>query len=363
VTTGGRPVRPRRSARPVVAVTGAADGIGHDLAVRLAASDRVRRVVGVDTERGDVPGATWRLAEVTDPAVASRLTGVDTVVHLALATDPEASARERTSVNVRGVQAVLTAAAASGVRCVVLCTSAAVYGAHPDNPVPLEEDAPLRAVPDGSLVGDLLEIERLAGTAERAHPGLTVTVVRPAALVGPGVDSLVTRHFAAPRLLVVKGTHPRWQFCHVDDLLSALEAAAVGDVTGACTVACEGWLEQDDVERLSGRHRVELPPRVALGAAERLHQVGVIPAAATDLAYVMHPWVVPSTRLREAGWRAAYDNTAALEVLLEEVRGQHALGTRRVGRRDATLGAAGATVAVIGTAALVRRARRRRRGS
>ena len=71
-------------------------------------------------------------------------------------------------------------------------------------------------------MADLLEIERVADDARRVHPGLDVVVVRPAALVGPGVDTLVTRHFAAPRLLCIKDTAPAWQFCHVEDLASAL---------------------------------------------------------------------------------------------------------------------------------------------
>ena len=106
-------------------------------------------------------------------------------MHLAVDTEIDGHDGARSELNVRGTQTVLTAAAASGVRRVVLCTSAMVYGASADNEVPLDEDAPLRAVPDGSLVCDLLEIERLARQAPRSHPGLKVTVVRPAAVVGP----------------------------------------------------------------------------------------------------------------------------------------------------------------------------------
>jgi hypothetical protein len=108
--------------------------------------------------------------------------------------------------------------------------------------------------------------------------------------------------------------------------------------------------------------RIELPATLAFGTAERLNRLGVVPAPASDLQYVVHPWVVPSTKLREAGWRPVYDNATALGVLLEQVSGHHAVAARRVGRRDATIGAAGAAVAVVGTAALVRRARKKRRG-
>jgi nucleoside-diphosphate-sugar epimerase len=215
-------------------------------------------------------------------------------------------------------------------------------------------------VPDGGLLSDWLEIERLAGQAPRSHPGLQVTVVRPATVVGPGTDSILTRHFEAPRLLMVRDSRPRWQFCHVDDLVSALELAAVGQVDGAVSVGCDGWMEQEDVELVSGLRRIELPASLAFGTAERLHRLGVIPAPASDLQYVVHPWVVSSARLRSAGWRPAYDNPTALGLLLEQVSGHHAVAARRVGKRDATIGA-GAAVAVVGTAALVRIARKKRR--
>ena len=65
----------------MVAVTGAAHGLGHALAARLAVSARVGRVVAIDDHRGDVAGVTWRLADVRDPALAGRLAGVDVLVH------------------------------------------------------------------------------------------------------------------------------------------------------------------------------------------------------------------------------------------------------------------------------------------
>ncbi|KJK59779.1 NAD-dependent dehydratase [Saccharothrix sp. ST-888] len=352
---GGRPL--------TVAVTGAAGVLGERVAARLVASPHVRRVLALDDRRGEVPGVHWRVLDVRDPAVAERLAGVDVVVHLAMDLGMESDARARSAYNVRGAQTVVTAAAAAGVGRVVLCTSAMVYGALPDNEVPLAEDSELRATEEASLVGDLLEIERLARRAPRAHPGLQVTVLRPAVVVGPGVDTVLTRHFEAPRLLVVAGSRPCWQFCHVDDLASALEYAALGLVEGEVTVGCDGWLEQEDVEELSGIRRMELPASLALGTAARLHRLGLTPAPAGDLAYTMYPWVVSGSRLHEAGWRPAYGNEEVLAELLAQVSGKHAVAGRRLGGKEAatSLGAAGATVALVGTAALVRRARKRRR--
>ena len=351
------------AARPglVVAITGAAHGLGHALAVRLAGSARVSRVVAIDDHRGDIAGVTWRLADVRDPALAGRLTGVDVLVH----TDVDlgdSDYRARRAFNVRAAQTVLTAAAAGRVSRVVLVTSAMVYGARPDNPVPLAETAPLGADPDGSVAGDLLEIEHLAQRAPRTHPGMAVTVVRPAALVGDGLDTMVTRHFDSSRLLTVKGCAPRWQFCHIDDLVSALELAVAGEVTGNFAVGCDGWLEQEQVEEISGLRRIELPAGLTFGTAQRLHRIGIYPAPINDLQYLVYPWVVDCQTLREAGWRPAHDNAAVLAALME-ARAVHRATARRIPRKEATITAAGATVAVIGTAAIVRAARRRKRGT
>ena len=322
-------------------------------------------MVAIDDHRGDVTGVTWRVVDVRDPALAGRLTGVDVVVHTDLDLAPDSDARSRRAFNVRGAQTVLTAAAAGRVGRVVLVTSAMVYGARPDNPVPLAETAPLGADPDGSVVGDMLEIEQLAQRSARTHLGMAITVVRPAALVGEGVDTVVTRHFEAPRLLTVKGCAPRWQFCHTADLVSALELAAAGEVSGEFAVGCDGWLEQEQLEELSGLRRIELPAALTFGTAQRLHRAGITPVPVTDLHFVVYPWVVDCQALRAAGWSPEFDNAAAFSVLLEQRAGRLAVAGRRLARKDATVaaGAAGATVAVIGTAAIVRRARRRRRAT
>ena len=343
-----------------MAVTGAARGVGLALSRRLAESSGVRRVIAIDDHRGDLAGVTWRVADVRAPTVAARLDGVDVLVHTDLDLSPDSGSRERRAFNVRGAQAVLTAAAAERIGRVVLVTSAMVYGARPENPVPLREDASLAVDPDDSLAGDMMEIESLAQRARRASPGMSVAVARPAALVGDGIDTLLTRNFESPRLLAVRGYPARWQFCHVDDLASALELAVCGAVPGDFAVGCDGWLDFDQIEALSGLKTIELPARVTLATGQRLHRMGLTPASAADLRYLVYPWVVDCAKLREAGWRAAFENEIAFEVLLSQRGGKHAVAGRRIDRKDAAITAAGATAAVIGTAVIVSRARRRR---
>jgi nucleoside-diphosphate-sugar epimerase len=360
----GQRARGRRG--PVVAVTRAATlpgtAVVAALAARVGETGGPRSVVAVDDRRGPADGAVWRITDVTSPGVAERLAGADVVVHVASPADLAAElalGNRRREQAVRAAQAVATAAAAVGVRRLVVVSSAMVYGALPDNPVPLPDDAPVRAPMDDGVVGDLLEVERVMSRAPRVRPGIALTVVRPAALVGPGVDTVITRHFEAPRLLSVRGAGTVWQFCHLDDLGTAVAHAVLNGLDGALTAGCEGSLSQSDVQQASGMRRIELPEGLAFGTAQRLHRVHVLPTPASDLAFVVHPWAVASQRLRENGWAPGRDNAGCLAEVLAEVRGRYAVAGRRLERRDAAIGAAGAAVALVGTAAVVRVSRRR----
>jgi len=355
----------------VVAVTGAGSGAGAAVLAHLARSPNIASAIGIDPgPPPDGPAGEWRQVDVLDPGSAGTFAGVDAVAHLAVDLTPDPDRDDQRQRNTRAAQTVITAAFAAGVRRVVVVGSALAYGAYADNPVPLPDDAPLRAVPEASAVGDLLEIERIVAAARRGHRGLAITVLRPAVVLGAGDREPMAALLGAPRLLRIRGADTRWQFCHVADLAAAVELAALapaGVLDGPANVACEGWLDHDELERVSGRRSLELPERVAVGMAERLHRLGITPAPPSELAYLVHPWVVDCARLRAAGWSPRYtnaeavaDHLSATEAKPDEARPDDK-GERRRGSPAVVGGAAaGAAVALVGTAALVRRARRRR---
>src|SRR5687768_16634632 len=155
----------RRASAPSrrLAVTGASSGLGLALVERLAARPDVEELVGVDTAAAAVDGVVWRAADVRDPLLSERLAGVGTVVHLAVSYDAADEPVERQACNVRGTASVIEACRAAGVRRLVLVTSVDVYGPRPGRTTapgrPLTERSPLRAEPDLTLTGDLVELE------------------------------------------------------------------------------------------------------------------------------------------------------------------------------------------------------------
>lgn len=357
MTRAPRSGRTQGSGGITVAVTRAASPLGRSVCRQLAGAAGVRQVVALDAARPRVGGVRWRRVGPTDAGLSAALRRVDVLMHLAAVVDPDLDRAAQRRQTTTSASVALMAAAANNVGHIVVVSSARLYGARADNPVPLADDAPLRAEPDAGVLGDLLEVENYLRDAVRAFPHLRVAVLRPAAVVGPGLDDTVAGPLDGPRLLVVRGSCPRWQFCHLDDLASAVEAVIAAGLAGPVTVASDGWLEQAELERALGRRRLELPADVAFGAAARLHALGVTAESAGQLAYLMHPPVVASGRLRALGWRPRHTNA---EALASYAAGRPILPARpRVTAKGATA-AAGATVALVGTAALVRRARRRR---
>ncbi len=279
------------------------------------------------------------------------------------------SSRDREHVVTESADRLFSALAGSEVRRLVVVTSAVLYGPHPHNPVPMPEDHVGDEPPAPGVIAALQTVEDAAQMLARRSEELHLVVLRPAALVAEGIDGDVTRHFAAPRLLGLRGVSMAWQFCHVDDLATAVmvaidgrldrndeaEPAAVAS-SEVVAVGSPGWLEDGEVEAVCHKRRIDLPPSLVFGAADRLQRLGA--SVSGSVPALVYPWAVEPTRLLAAGWQPTYDNTGALEALLVEARAVLHQVARRRGREAA--GAAGATVAALGTALVVRRARRRR---
>ncbi|HVL32294.1 MAG TPA: SDR family oxidoreductase [Actinomycetota bacterium] len=343
----------------VVAVTGIAGYLGGRLLSLLEADPSVDRVIGIDAEEpfGGSPKLDFHHLDVRDARVAKHLAGADVLVHLAFQLDPMRDEERMRSINVDGTRTMLDAASASGVRKIVYPSSATVYGAHPDNDFPLTESSPLRANESFAYAMHKLETERLIEEFRAHHPDVVVTVIRAATAFGPGVENFISRMLEAPRILTIKGYSPPLQFVHEDDLARALKLAIETDLNGVFNAGAEGWLAAEEVEQLIAKRRIELPEAVAFSLAERLWRVGLSAAPPGELHYVMHPWVIDSSKLRTAGWKPEHSNRDALLEAAEAHRKWIALGRARL-RKDSIAKGAAATLGAVGAMALVRRSRR-----
>jgi nucleoside-diphosphate-sugar epimerase len=222
---------------------------------------------------------------------------------------------------------------------VVYLSSAVVYGAWPDNPVPITEEAPLRPNPAIDDAARHAEAERLVADWADDHPGATVAILRPATVLGPGVDSWLAR---TPRFRA-DGADPARQFVHIDDVVSAIEVATERSLDGVFNVAADGSIPGEVVRGLSaGRLSLPVPALAARMLTRWASALGLSNVSPDVLPLIDYPWVVANDRLRAAGWEPQYSNEEAV------VAGRPGGWWREMSpgrRQQLTLGAAGALAA------------------
>ena len=297
-----------------IAVTGASGLVGRHLLAALAESGAAR-LVGLDVREPSrrVRHLEFHLADVARSELKPLLEGVDVLVHLAWVVDPIPDEALMARVNVGGTRRVLEAAAAVGVRKVVRVSSAAVYGAWANNPVPLTEDAPLRPNPGFSPGVHAAEVERLVAEWREEHPGVVVSTLRSAPLLGAGAERLPSRLLLGRPALRVRGAAPPVQATHVEDLVQALTLVVRHDHDGIFNVASDGWLDHEEACALRGRSWIPpLPAQVLERALRRLWDAGLGEIPPGVVPYLVHPWVIANDRLEALGWRPAHTNEEAI---------------------------------------------------
>jgi UDP-glucose 4-epimerase len=301
----------------VVLITGAAGYWGARLAARLATEPGLH-VIGLDEQppAAGYPSFDFIQADVRNPLLADLLTseGVHTVCHLKFVHRDRPS-QAVTDVNVRGTRNLLDACAEAGVKTVILKSSTAVYGAHPDNSALLSEEHALRGGRRYGYVKDMLEIEAICRDVQRQIPELRLTVLRYANIVGPTVDSPMTRWLKNKWVPVLLGFDPLLQLIHEDDVIEALAHATGSDVPGVFNLAAEGVMPSSQIIALVGRLQLPIPHPLAYWTAEVMgrgrSQLGRYLPIEPD--YLRYPWVADLTRMREVmGFVPRYTANEAL---------------------------------------------------
>ncbi|MBV8159433.1 MAG: NAD-dependent epimerase/dehydratase family protein, partial [Acidimicrobiia bacterium] len=281
-------------------------------------------------------GTTDAPARGTTDAAANTA-DADAVVHVEA--DGEA--------DVQRTRAALRAASTNGR--VVITSSAMVYGAWPNNPVPLTEDAPMRPNPGFAYATAKAEGERLALEWRAENAAATLAVLRPATVLG-------SDHVRLTRLLRdvlpagVGESIPPVQYLHGDDLADAVALACTAGLDGVFNVAPDGWMSEDEARALTaGPVRVRLP--------RPLQSVFGPDVPSEVLPYLQHPWVVANDRLRAQGWAPRYSSEEAFVAGAGVPRWQ----SLSLGRRQAIAvgSAAGVVAAAAAAAAAVYRRRLR----
>ena len=202
-------------------VTGATGFTGTHLALSLARAGRQVRALVRDTARARelaAVGVELVAGDIRDADALRRATAGVSIVYNIAALYRQAGLPRETyrAVNAMAAGAIVEAAAASGARRVVHCSTVGVHGdvEHP----PANEDAPLK--PGDVYQETKLEGERLAREAGQ-RTGIQVTIVRPSGIYGPGDRRLLKlfRGVARGRFPMLGSGRIYYHLTYIDDLV------------------------------------------------------------------------------------------------------------------------------------------------
>lgn len=340
-----------------VVLTGAAGPLGRRVAARLVGHDDVDLLALDVTPAPDAPVPVLALGPTAD--LKRHLEGADVLVHLGSSLGPVLDGTGASGVDLELTRRLFAAAGDAGVTHLVVLSTAMVYGAWPDNPVPLTEDAPLRPNAELAFAVQKAEVERLAGEWRDAHPGTTVALLRPVLAVSEETGGWLASSSWSPRAVQAGDEEPPVQVVHLDDLAAAVDVARAQRLDGPCNVAPDGWLPPERRDELAGpTPRVRLSVRAARRVEALRHRVGLNPTPPEVLAYTRYPWVVSADRLRAAGWEPAWTNEEAF-VAGHPPSPLDGLSAKR--KQELSLAVTGVLLAglAVGVAVVVRRLRRR----
>lgn len=325
-----------------IAVTGPTGTFGFGLLPLLEAEPRVRSVVGVARRPFDPSQHGWtklryRQGDVREAgALRDAFEGCDVVVHLAFLVSGASTAETMRAINVEGTVNAFRAAVEVGATRFVYASSAAAYGFHSDNPVPLTEAWPVRPDARFAYAAEKAHLEERLAAEAAAHPGTQLFVLRPPIVLGPHA---VGAKVELPRVLdAIAGTAWRAfgrlpfpvplpvpavpvQFVHEADVGDAILRCAIGaGPPGAYNIAADDALTAVDVARELGVAPLPLPAAPAAAGARLLASLprpAVIPPAAGWVTALARPAILDCTKAGEQlGWRPQRSSLDALRESL-----------------------------------------------
>lgn len=309
----------------VVLVTGACRFLGGYLTARLAQNPQIDHVIAVDAVAPSkdllrrMGRAEFVRADIRNPFIAKviRNGNVDTVVHAAAASYAPRSGGKAAlkELNVMGAMQLFAACQkAPSVRRVVLKSTSEVYGSSPRDPVMFTEDSSARRPPGDGFARDSIDIEGYARGLARRRPDIAVTILRLANMIGPAMDTALSRYLAGPLVPSALGHDARLQLLHEQDALGVLNHATVSGRAGTFNIGARGVIMMSQAIRRSGRVRLPMP-RQALAVFDSVRRATMhMELDREQINYLSHGRVMDTTRMgKDLGYNPKWTTMEAFD--------------------------------------------------
>lgn len=235
----------------------------------------------------------------------------DTVIHMGTVSHFELSRDERYRINLGGTRAVIDNCAKYGVAHVVFVSRHTVYGAASDAPLfRTEQEPPLggSTFPD---LADLVAADLYAAQTIWRHQDISTAVLRMTYVLGPKRRGTLANFLRGPRVPMVLGFDPLFQFMHDHDAASAITLAAESPLSGVFNVGGPPPIPLSVLARSTGRVSVPMPEPLLRRALGRW---GFPRLPAGAIPHLKYPVVVDDAAFRAAtGFEHRYDDNVIID--------------------------------------------------
>ena len=305
-----------------VGVTGASGYIGTKLLERLEQENTLRKLVAFDVNPLPLPvhNIAFYRKNVSEP-IEDELNdhNVTTLVHLAFNARKGANRQEVAAIhdeNLEALRAVMASCVIARVAHLIYISSHTVYGAYSDNPIPISDNAPMRASRDSPYAHDKQQSEIALSEFAQAQEDVKVTVLRSCTVLGHGADNVESQDFFRPRLIGIMNSNPPLQFIYDNDLARVISIIIQKEIQGTFNVAGSGVVHYREMAKIIESNVINLPafivyPLVRLFQRVRL-QTDLTPARLDQARW---PILMSTGKLHKATgyrfWHTALESLTA----------------------------------------------------
>jgi UDP-glucose 4-epimerase len=312
-----------------VLVTGASRFVGGQLAARLAADPTIDRVIAVDAvpPRPELSRRLGRAefipVDLRSPLIAKVISDAkaDTVVHASLSATPGSSGAPKNGrsamkeLNVIGTMQLLAACQRSTTLTrLVLKSTAAVYGMSSHHQAVFTERDEPNGIPPSGYAKDAVEVEGYIRGFSRRRADVDVTILRFTNVIGPRIDTALSRYFRLRMVPTVLGYDGRLQLLHEEDALAVLERATRTPLPGVFNVGGDGVLLVSQAIRRVGAIAVPVPGPAVGTVARLLRGAQLVDFSPEQIKLLNFGRVIDTSRLRgEFGFTPRWTTAQAFD--------------------------------------------------
>jgi UDP-glucose 4-epimerase len=307
-----------------VAITGISSFLATEILPLLENDNNITEILGIDIIEPDSNSKkiAFKKRDVRDPQLEEDLKGYDVIIHLAFIVNPIKSKKEIYSINIEGSKNVFNCALKAGIKKIIHASSVAAYGSFPDNPIPLNEEHPIKKMKKAFYYHDTKYIvEKYLDELEINYPDVIFTRIRPHVFLGKNINNFIRSFFKGKTIFGLSSDN-LWQFVYVTDVAKIFYLALTKDAPGAYNIGADNPVTIREIGKALNKKVKNIPYKLVISVLVSLHKIRILKK---DLAgwirISRYPIIVDSTKAKDVlGWKPEFDTIGSIKQFYEDLK-------------------------------------------